>query len=158
MRSRLLHWTVLVLCVLALLVSCSKDEFTVGELQVQPYVHLDGTMGLSLYATADIVKDPASVQMVVKDPSGNLSWSMTSSRATFNKVDYYGSSDISMPSGVGLPVGQWSVDFLYKDGSTVSRSFEVSYTDVQGALERNLSAVSSGSSRFDSQSNLTVIP
>jgi len=136
--------------------SCSRDEFSVSNLQVQPYVRQGGQMGLSLYVMTD-VESPESMQMVVRDPSGNLSWSFNVSKESFGGSNYYGTSDISMPLGASLPTGQWDVRFTYKDGSVDDISFEVSYSDVDGALAR-FEESGSGSAWFDTQSNLTVLP
>ena len=152
MRSRL----ALALVLLLILVSCSKAEFSVTSVRVQPYVCLDGRMGLSVYVIAS-ENDENSVQFSLRDPSGNLSWSFGATKVKLDNADYLGSSDICMPMGIPLPEGQWSLDVMYKDGSKVSRTFEVDYGDVEDALEHFRDA-DSDNAWYDSSENLTVIP
>ena len=151
---------VLVLVLFALLsVSCSKDEMNITDLQVQGYVRTDSTMGLSVYAvTRSTSKNDKNVpiQMVVKSPDGNLSWSFDAVKATFDGRSYYGSADISMPAGLSLPKGQWSVEIIGRDGSTVNREFDISYTDAAEALG-NFTEAGQEAPWFDEKSNLTVI-
>ncbi len=154
MRTRLLTISLVLLVLLA--ASCSKEDFSVSNVQAQAYVrHEDGSMGLSLYAMTE-AKDPGSMQFLVKAPSGDLSWSFNVSNVKLDGVDYYGSADISVPRGVSLPTGTWSLCVLYKDGSTAEVDFDVSYTDVEGAMER-YGANGYEKAWFDSESNLTVI-
>ena len=139
-----------VLCVL-FTTSCSKDRNSVWDIQAQPYVRPDGSMGLSLYMISSSKTDE-TVQMVVKDPSGHLTWSFNAGSAKSGNTTYIGSSDIRMPAGSVLPKGPWSVDVLYKNGTTVTEKFDVSYEDsfvIPGNLDEAV---------FDSVSNLTFIP
>ncbi len=152
MRSR---WA-LALVLLLVLVSCSKAEFTVSTVRTQPYVCLDGRMGLSVYVIAS-ESDASSVQFSLTDPSGNLNWSFGASRLSLDGVDYLGSSDISMPASSPLPEGIWSLDVLYKDGSKVSRTFEIDYGSTGAALAHYRDADPDGA-WYDSDENLTVIP
>ena len=152
MRSR---W-VLALVLLILLVSCSKAEFSVISLQVQPYVFQDGRMGMSVYIVAS-KNDESSVQFSLTDPSGNLSWSFGASKFNLDGLDYLGSSDICMPVGSPLPEGLWSLDIMYKDGSKVTRTFEIDYGDAEAALQHHRKADADGA-WYDSSENLTVIP
>ncbi|MBR2282637.1 MAG: hypothetical protein IJ863_08450 [Spirochaetales bacterium] len=152
MRNRAL--AVLLAVLLSLAASCSKDGFSVDMLQAQPYVRQGGHMGLSLYVITD-AKSPEAMQMVVRDPSGNLSWSFTVNEVSYEGQVYYGSSDITMPAGSALPTGTWSVDMYFRDGSTLNESFDVSYSDCEGAIER---AQDVDEAWFDADSNLTVIP
>jgi len=139
-----------VLC-LMLEVSCSRDKYSVWDIQAQPYVRSDGSMGLSLYMVSSSKTDE-TVQMVVNDPTGHLTWSFNSASARSGNTTYIGSSDIRMPAGSVLPKGTWSVDVLYKDGTTVSKQFDVSYEDSFMIPEILDEAV------FDSAVNLTFIP
>lgn len=151
---------VLIILAISLVPSCSKAEFSASNLQAQPYVRLDGKMGLSLYAipsSGSKKKTDLTVQMVVTSPDGNLSWSFEAAKVTYDKLTYYGSSDISMPDGMPLPKGKWSVDVINSDGSTVTLSFDISYTDASMALE-NYSILGLDGPWFDEKSNLTVIP
>lgn len=151
---------VLIILAISLVPSCSKAEFSASNLQAQPYVRRDGKMGLSLYAipsSGSKKKTDLTVQMVVTSPDGNLSWSFEAAKVTYDKLTYYGSSDISMPDGSPLPKGKWSVDVINSDGSTVTLAFDVSYTDASMALE-NYSILGLDGPWFDEKSNLTVIP
>ena len=141
---------------LILLVSCSKADFSVDSVQAQPYVCMDGRMGLSLYVTAS-EGDESSVQFSLRAPGGNLSWSFPASKVDLDGRTYLGSSDICMPTGSMLPIGIWSLDVMYKDGSTVRKTFEVDYGDVQVAKEHFLS-VDTDQAWYDSDENLTVLP
>lgn len=152
MRSRL----ALALVLLFVLISCSKAEFTVSSVQVQPYVCQDGRMGLSVYVRAS-ESEEKSVQFSLRDPSGNLSWSFGASKVILDGVDYLGSSDICMPMGIPLPEGQWSLDVMYKDGSRISRTFEVEYGNAEAALE-HLKEADTEVPWYDSAENLTVLP
>lgn len=152
MRSRL----ALALVLLLVLVSCSKAEFSVSSVRVQPYVCQDGRMGLSVYVIAS-QDDENSVQFSLRDPSGNLSWSFGASKVDLDGADYLGSSDICMPMGVPLPEGRWSLDVMYKDGSKVSRTFEVDYGDADAALGHYADEDADGP-WYDSAENLTVLP
>ena len=140
-----------------LLVSCSKAEFTVSSVQVQPYVCQDGRMGMSVYVVASD-KDENSVQFSLKDPSGNLSWSFGASKVTYDGLDYLGSSDITMPLGNPLPEGMWSLEILYKDGSRITRTFEIDYGDASLALQEYRESGIEDDPWYDSKENLTVLP
>ena len=141
---------------LILLVSCSKADFSVSSVQAQPYVGMDDRMGLSLYVITS-EGDESSVQFSLRAPDGNLSWSFGALKVELDGMTYLGSSDICMPTGSLLPEGTWSLDVLYKDGSTVTKTFEVDYGDVEAAKEKFL-AEGTGSAWFDSVENLTVLP
>ena len=147
---------VLALILAIVLISCSKADFNVSGLTVQPYVRTDTRMGLSIFIRTD-VKDPSSIQMVVHSPDRNLSWTMPVSAITFQNEEYYGTSDIVMPLGSALEMGMWAVDFIYKDGQTKTLDFNVFYTDASEALKSYEESGSDGP-RFDSATNLTVIP
>lgn len=150
------HRILLVLILLVILVSCSKEDFTVSSVKTQSYVCHDGRMGLSVYIIAS-QNDEGSVQFSIKDPSGTLSWSLTASKMVLDGTTYVGSSDVCMPLGSPLPEGTWSLDVMYKDGTTVTRTFEVDYGDVNLAMERYLEEGTS-SAWYDSAENLTVLP
>ena len=149
-RSSTVIVIILILCVI-FTASCSKDSKSVWDIQAQPYVRSDGTMGLCLYMVSSSEADE-TVQMVVEDPSGHLSWSFNAVPARFGSTIYIGSPDIRMPAGFRLPKGTWSVDVLFRDGTTVTRQFEVSYEDSFVIPEDLEKAV------FDSESNLTFVP
>ena len=144
------------LCSLLLLASCHKGEFSVSQVMAQPYIvssDSPGTfdMGLSLYVSAS-VPSLDGMSMVVTDPSSNLTWSFAPSSVQYDGTTCYGTSDIMMPHGSMLPEGSWNLEILYKDGRTLDLSFDVSYRDVEGALERAEELPA-----FDSISNLTVL-
>ena len=145
------HRLVVFLILLLILTSCSGDNDSVSGLQVQPYVRPDGTMGLSIYMMTSAAKDE-TMQMVVTDPEGNLSWSFNAEESKFDGKTYRGSSDISMPRGIMLPQGTWSVDVMFRDGTTITKSFEVSYDDDFDIPDTDSGPV------FDSGSNLTFLP
>ena len=113
-------------------------------------------MGLSVYIIAS-QNDESSVQFSIKDPSGTLSWSLTAAKSVLDGTTYVGSSDVCMPLGSPLPEGTWSLEVMYKDGTTVNRTFEVDYGDVNLAMERYLEEGTS-SAWYDSAENLTVLP
>ncbi len=146
----------LLAALLILLVSCSKADFSVDSVQAQPYVCMDGRMGLSLYVTTSEGEE-GSVQFSLRAPGGNLSWSLAANKVELDGWTYLGSSDICMPTGSMLPIGIWSLDVMYKDGSTVRKTFEVDYGDVQSAKEHFLS-VDTDQAWYDSDENLTVLP
>lgn len=151
MRRRLA--SIVIICILfaVLAASCSRDSNSVWDIQAQPYVRSDGSMGLSLHMISSS-KDEENVQMVVTDPSGHLTWSFNAVSAKLGNNRYIGSPDISMPAGSALPKGTWNVDVLFKDGTTVIRQFDVFYEDAYVIPEDLKEAV------FDSASNLTFIP
>ena len=150
------HKVLLFLVILLVFVSCSKEDFTVSSVQTQSYVCHDGRMGLSVYIIAS-QSDEGSVQFSIKDPSGTLSWSLTASKTVLDGMTYLGSSDVCMPLGSPLPEGTWSLDVMYKDGTTVNRTFEVDYGDVYAAME-HFEAEGTSSAWYDSAENLTVLP
>ena len=152
MRSRI----ALVLALLLILVSCSKAEFSVSSTLAQPYVLTDGRMGLSVYVLAS-EKEESSVQFSLRDPSGNLSWSFGAKKLELDGAVYLGSSDIGMPEGTLLPEGEWTLDVMYKDGSKVTRTFDVDYGNVQASLARYREEDADGA-WYDSDENLTVMP
>ena len=106
------HRILLVLILLVILVSCSKEDFTVSSVKTQSYVCHDGRMGLSVYIIAS-QSDEDSVQFSIKDPSGTLSWSLTAAKSVLDGTTYVGSSDVCMPLGSPLPEGTWSLDVMY---------------------------------------------
>ena len=148
MRHRLLVFLILLLFVLT---ACYRDSDSVSDLHAQPYARSDGTMGLSLYMITSATKDE-NVQMVVTNPDENLSWRFNAAESKFDGKTYRGSSDIIMPKGSMLPQGTWSVDVLFKDGTTITRSFDVSYDDSFTVPDSLSEAF------FDSGSNLTFLP
>lgn len=139
--------------VLLVCVSCHKGDFSVDSVIAQPYVHQNGQMGLSLYVLAQVPTQDA-IKMIVKDPSGNLTWQVSGGIVTYQGTQYRGNSDIGMPNGNELPKGKWSAQLLYKDGRTLDITFDVNYEDVQGALQRH---GTTSSAVFDAASNLTVL-
>ena len=147
MRHRLIVFLILLL----ILTSCSGDSESVSGIYAQPYVRSDGTMGLSLYMITSAEKDE-NVQMVVTGPDGNLSWRFNALESKFDGKTYRGSSDMIMPQGSRLPKGTWAVDVLFKDGTTITKSFDVSYKD-SFVIPDSLSEAF-----FDSESNLTFLP
>ena len=154
MRSRIL---LALLILIVLLASCSKAEFTVSSIQVQPYVcREDGRMGMSVFVVASD-KDENSVQFSLKDPSGNLSWSFGASKVTLDSLDFLGSSDITMPLGSPLPEGQWELVILYKDGTRITKSFIINYGDASLAMDNYRESGAEGA-WYDSSENLTVLP
>lgn len=151
---RIERFALTALLVLLTLVSCHKDGLEVNELKTQAYVYQNGDMGLSLFFQADC-KDPMSIGMVVTSPS-SLVWTLNAYEAVFENVSYYGSSDIAMPSGIALEKGLWNVTISYKDGSSVSRAFELSYGNVEKALSSYQSNAMT-KAWFDADSNLTIL-
>ena len=152
MRSRIF----LFLALLLVLVSCSKAEFSVSSTLAQPYVLTDGRMGLSVYVLAS-EKEESSVQFSLRSPDGNLSWSFGARKLELDGAEYLGSSDIGMPEGTLLPEGEWTLDVMYKDGSKVTKTFDVDYGDAQAALAHYRSEETDGA-WYDSDENLTVLP
>ena len=146
MRHRLIVFLILLL----ILTSCTGDSESVSGIYAQPYVRSDGTMGLSLYMITSAAKDE-TVQMIVSDPSGNLSWRFNAAESKFDGKTYRGSSDMIMPNGSMLPQGTWSVDVLFKNGTTITKSFDVSYDD-------SFDVPDISEAYFDSETNLTFLP
>lgn len=151
MRHRFLAAAILAIALAILAPSCSRDSNTVGALQVQPYVHADGSMGLSLYMITSAKYDE-TLQMVVTSPDGHLSWGFNATFTNHSGTIYAGTSDIRMPGGSVLPKGTWKVDVLFRDGTTITKEFDVSYEDSYVVPENLEEGV------FDSSSNLTFIP
>ena len=137
-----------------MLSSCYKGDFSVSSVVAQPYVKASSSMGLSLYVTGSVPKEDG-LTMVATSPDGSLSWSFTAEKAIVDEVTYYGCSNLAMPSSATLPTGLWSLTVYYKDGRTLDLTFEVTYRDVSGALERNSQATEAV---FDEISNLVVLP
>ena len=151
MRHRFLPAAILVIALAILAPSCSRDGNTVSGLQVQPYVRGDGSMGLSLYMMTS-AKSDETLQMAVTSPDGKLSWSFNAVFTSYAGTVYAGSSDIRMPEGCVLPEGTWKVDVLFRDGTTITRDFEVGYDDSYVVPEDLAEAV------YDPASNLTFLP
>lgn len=151
MRHRFLAAAILVIALVLLTPSCSRDSNTVSGLQVQPYVLGDGSMGLSLFMITSARSDE-TLQMVVTSPDGHLSWGFNAEFTNHAGTVYAGSADIRMPKGSALPKGTWKVDVLFRDGTTITRDFVVSYEDSYVIPDIIEEAV------FDSSSNLTFIP
>ena len=144
-----------ILALLCLLTSCYKGDFSISSVVAQPYVKASTkTLGLSVYITGSIPSEEG-LTMVVTSPDGTLSWTITAKQAIVDNITYYGSSSLSMPSSASLPTGVWTLKLYYKDGRTLSETFEVSYRDLAGALERNTGLTEAV---FDEASNLTVLP
>lgn len=159
---------------LVLAASCHKGDFSAFQIIPQPYIiapsgddaaedvlgdELGGvpSMGLSLYVRLSVPSnDGGGLQMVVASPDGSLSWTFAPETVSYEGVEYYGSSNLMMPSGVALPIGTWSLDVLYRDGRTLNLSFDVSYRDVEGAVERS-QAPEAELPFFDAPSNFTVL-
>lgn len=149
------------------LTSCHKGEFSISQVIAQPYVvrennqevrtqelktnEVSWNMGLSLYVHAT-VSSPLDMQMVVTDPTSSLSWTFVPTSCTFDDVEYYGTSNIALPQDIMLPQGTWNLEILYKDGRTLSFSFEVSYSNFENAL-----LIEGPTPFYDSTSNLTVL-
>ena len=154
MRSRF-FFALLILIVL--LASCSKAEFTVSSLLAQPYICQDGRMGMSVYVLPSD-KDENSVQFFLKGPDGNLSWSFGASKVKYDDLDYLGSSDITMPLGVSLPEGMWELQILYKDGTRITKAFEIDYGDAAASLQEYKESGMEDHPWYDSAENVTVLP
>ncbi len=141
-------------CALLCCVSCYKGSFEASSIVAQPYVNASsGEMGLSVYFTGVVPSDDG-ITMSVISPDGVFSWTIGANKTIVDNVSYYGCSSFAMPKEALLPTGQWSLKLYYKDGRTLDYSFEVSYRDVEGALERSASY---SESFFDETSNLTVL-
>lgn len=151
MRRRFLPAAILAIALAVLVPSCSRDSNTVSGLQVQPYVRSNGSMGLSLYMMTS-AKSDETLQMSVTSPDGRLSWSFNADFKSYAGTVYAGSADIRMPNGNALPEGTWKVDVLFRDGTTVTREFEVGYDDSYVIPKDLAEAV------YDSASNLTFLP
>lgn len=149
-------WGFLIFLCLLLCISCSKEDFSITAVRAQVYVRQHSSMGLSLYFIPGHAYD-GDFQMAVTAPSGTLTWNFHASKADFDGVSYYGSSDIVMPDSAPIPRGTWSLDVINSDGRTLHEFFEVSYGDVAKALEKYDSSDSKGAF-FDSAENITVIP
>lgn len=163
-RSRALVLALILLLCTLVLASCTKTEYKVSDVQAHAYVRTDGIMGLSLYVLPNASssdksskKTVDSVQFSVKSPDGNFSWSLPASKVSYDRLSYYGSSDICMPQGLNLPKGLWTVDVVFSDGSAVNQTFTVSYSDKDSALSR-YAELGSTDPWFDEKTNLTVIP
>lgn len=158
---------------LVLAASCHKGDFSASQIIPQPYIiapsgddaavdalgdELCGvpSMGLSLYVRLSVPSNDGGLQMVVASPDGTLSWTFAPETVSYEGVEYHGSSNLMMPSGVVLPIGTWSLDVLYSDGRTLNLSFDVSYRDMEGAVERS-QAPEAELPFFDAPSNLTVL-
>ena len=152
MRSRI----VLVLALLLVLVSCSKTEFRVSSVLTQPYIQTDGRMGLCVYVLASD-EEESSVQFSLRSPDGNLTWSFGAKTLELDGADYLGSSDICMPEGTLLPEGKWTLDVIHKDGSKVTKTFDVDYGDVETTLAHYEEEETDGA-WYDRDENLTVLP
>ncbi len=145
----------LILALFCLLTSCYKGEFKVSSIVAQPYVsESTKAMGLSVFITASVPSEDG-LTMVVSSPDGTLSWTTTAKQAIVDGVTYYGVSNLVMPDGALLPTGLWTLTLYYKDGRTLKDTFEVSYRDVSGALDRGLGLTEAV---FDEVSNLTILP
>ena len=140
----------LILAFVLCLSACTKDDFTVNNVLVQPYIKATDNMGLSLYFQTN-AKAPEEITMIIKDPSGDLSWEVKASKVEYQGTIYYGTSSICMPKGNELPKGQWVLELLYKDGNTVVQNFDVNYGKIEQIQDSN-------EAYYDSASNLTVIP
>ncbi len=151
MRHRFLPAAILVIAFAILAPSCSRDKNTVSGLQVQPYVRANGSMGLSLYMMTS-AKSDETLQMSVTSPDGKLTWSFNAVLTSYDGTVYAGSPDIRMPEGCALPKGTWKVDVLFRDGTTITREFEVGYDDSYEIPEDLDEAV------YDEESNLTFLP
>ena len=144
----------LALCLVFSQVSCYKGTFEVSSVVSQPYVNVSsGDMGLSVYFTGSVPSEEGLTMSVIS-PDETFSWTFVANKAIVDEISYYGSSSLAMPSGTLLPTGTWQLKLYYKDGRTLSATFEVEYRDLEGALERGSSA---SESFFDESSNLTVI-
>lgn len=149
-----MHKRVLVsvfLVVLILMVSsCEREDLKVTATMVEPYaVREENRMGLCLYFLTADEKDKFK-EMQITDPSGFFSWTVEVKETTFSKVRYKGSSDIVMPENTFLPTGTWALKLVSEDGRVAESTFTVSWSDLEGALERTVTG-------YDEESNLTII-
>lgn len=149
MHKRILVSVFLVVFIL-LVSSCERDDLKVTTTMVEPYaVREENRMGLCVYFLTSDEKDKFK-EMQITDPTGFFSWTVEVKETTFSKVRYKGSSDIVMPENTALPAGQWSLRLVSEDGRVADSSFKVSWSDLDGALERTVSG-------YDEESNLTII-
>ena len=144
----------LIVLVLALLclASCYKEEFKVKDVFPQVYVTQNGKMGMSFYIRASLPKDGTKAE--VTSPDGSLVWQISVKSVSKDSVSYYGTSDCVMPGNTALPKGKYTYIIISKDGRTSEGSFEIDYTDVQGALSR---AADTAKPYYDEISRLTVL-
>ena len=136
--------TTLIVCFFSL--SCRREEVSISQFLVQPYVKKDTGMGMSVYIICNI-NDEDKLKMQITDPSGDLVWFFEPERIINSGVTYLGSSAVLMPLGSLLPQGEWTFRLMYLDGRSLERKFTVSYRDLDNLLERS-SSTNSSTSRF----------
>ena len=137
-----------------LIVSCRREEVSINQLYVQPYVRKDTSMGLSVYIMTNI-EDEGSLKFQITDPTGDLVWQFEPERIINSGVTYLGSSRVQMPTGSLLSQGEWKFLLMYKDGRSIERKFNVFYKDLDEFLEKTSSTKTAF---FSSSSNLTYLP
>lgn len=125
--------SVIFFCLFAL-VSCRREELSIRNCEVKTVEDEDGVTYLEVLLSADI-PDISHTKMTVKDPSGDLLWSVKPEKITFDGMTYTGNLNIAIPKGFAVPSGQWSVELVYKDGRTVSRTFSLVSDSPSDQLE-----------------------
>ncbi|MCQ2398809.1 MAG: hypothetical protein MJ052_05870 [Sphaerochaetaceae bacterium] len=122
--------TLILILFILLAFSCKREDFAVTSLLAQPYITSDGTMGLSVYTDSNI--PGKKTQMQVESPDKVLVWNLNAETVEYDGLTYHGSADITMPDGVVLPQGMWTVTFFCSDGRSSLYEFNVNYTDTDG--------------------------
>ena len=142
--------SILLAVFLILSVSCNRSDINVVSTAVSPYViKKDGRMGVAVYFNLEGYENASTLEL--HSPDGFV-WSLPVSESELSGLKYTGSADAVMPLGLDLPQGKWSYVLIFKDGRTDEGTFEISYTDKEGALER-----AGSEAGFDAISNLNVL-
>lgn len=108
----------------AVLVSCTRAEFSVKNTYADSFETSDGRKGVYVWSSVD-TDDAQNLRMQVRDPSGALVWTPVVQCEDYSGLTLYGSSDIMMPDTSSLPYGVWKADYMTKDGRTRTVEFEI---------------------------------
>ena len=118
------EFLIFAIILIAVLVSCRREEISIRDCEYETYVSEIGETCLGIYLSADI-PSLKNTNMTVKDPSGDLLWTVKPEELKLDGVKYIGYEGIAMPKGFVLPEGKWTVELIYQDGRVVSQSFTV---------------------------------
>jgi len=101
------------------LFSCSKTEASITEV-----ISVSDGSNLGVWLDA-VVPSEENLVMTLKNPSGNLSWTVNAKSEEFEGKKYFGYTGFSMPDAVEFESGNWTVELGCPDGQVVTESFQL---------------------------------
>lgn len=138
-----LNWlskAALLLLLLVLCISCTKEEMEIVNLQsnIETQVLLPQKQHLVLLTlTFAGINDEKPKQVKVTSSTGTSSWILT---VAPDEQQVYRIGPLSMGPDLDLPTGEWTVEVIGSDGRVVKQSIEIEYRNVDDLVSYDRSS------------------